>query len=216
MRKPLFTMLLIASAVSVLAGCASGSQHYTPPGEYQTTNSKTVNRSFDSVWADAIPALGKQFFVINNLDKDSGLVNLSYSGEAEKYVDCGRAVSSVTNARGKRDYSYSAASAYEQFELLTAQGLLVTAQRRISLEGRINLIFEKVGASKTQVTANTKYIVTRVYSGHAITGQYLAPFTDTASFTSGHQGTFPVNDQGGATVCVSNGVLESTVLDLVR
>lgn len=216
MRKPLFTMLLIASAVSVLAGCASGSQHYTPPGEYQASNSKTVNRGFDSVWADAIPALGKQFFIINNLDKDSGLVNLSYSGEADAYVDCGKVVSSVTNARGKRDYSYSAASAFEQFEMLTPDGLLVTAQRKISLEGRINLIFEKIGASKTQVTANTKYIVTRVFSGQAVTGQYLAPFTDTASFTSGHQGAFPVNNQGGATTCVSKGVLESTILDLVR
>ena len=30
-----------------------------------------------------------QFFVSNNLAKSTGLVNLSYSGVPEKYLDCG-------------------------------------------------------------------------------------------------------------------------------
>lgn len=208
--------LILCLGVTLLAGCATGSQHYYPPKERLVNTTKTINKNYDTVWADAIPTLGKQFFVINNLDKASGLINLSYSGEAEKYIDCGTATSSVTNARGKRDYFYVGAAPYTEFEAFSPQMGLAFLQRKISLEGRINLILEKTGTDRTKVTTNTKYIVTREYKGRMVTGQYFQPSVDSVSFTNDQKGLFTPNANGQATTCVSKGTLEKAILDSIH
>ena len=67
--------------LTILAGCA-GKFEYTRPTSLPTlNNSVVINKSKDEVWKQIIPMLGKQFFVINNLDKDSGIINISYSGD---------------------------------------------------------------------------------------------------------------------------------------
>ena len=48
-----------------------------------------VRQPFEEAWSRAIPQIGKSFFVINNIDKSSGILNVSYTGDPEKYVDCG-------------------------------------------------------------------------------------------------------------------------------
>lgn len=201
----------------LLAGCATGSQSYTPPEKaYTLDSSKVVDKGYDALWAEAVPSLGKQFFVINNLDKASGLINVSYSGDPEKYVDCGSATSQVTNLRGKRFYFYPASKAFTEFETFSPQTGLLSFRRNMSLEGRINLIFEKLGAQQTKVTANTKYILTRKFSGRAATGQYLGTSSDSISFTNSQKGAFEPNSNGAATTCVSTGALEKAILDAIH
>ena len=56
---------------------------------YNVSNTITVNKSKEEVWKELIPQIGKNFFVINNLDKESGIINISYSGDPERYIDCG-------------------------------------------------------------------------------------------------------------------------------
>src|SRR4029453_12877985 len=97
-----FLMLLLL----FVPGCVTGGFNYTKPVQRTyDANSITVNLSKDELWKGLIPILGKQFFVINNLDKDSGFINLSYSGDPERYVDCGVLTSTVSNARGERTYT---------------------------------------------------------------------------------------------------------------
>ena len=45
-----------------------------------------------------VAGIGDSFFVINNLDKESGFINVSYSGDPCMFVDCGRVNSDVTTA----------------------------------------------------------------------------------------------------------------------
>jgi hypothetical protein len=111
--------VLATLVVAVLAGCA-GKVDYIRPTMHTTPgqNTKLIQKPRDAVWAASVPALSKQFFVINNLDKSSGLINISYSGDPEKYIDCGRITSFVKNAQGERTYDFAGAKAQQNYEIM--------------------------------------------------------------------------------------------------
>lgn len=199
----------------LLVGCA-GSLTYTAPSSYSiATNEKVVNKSLDSVWKSSVSQLGKRFFVINNLDKSSGLINISYSGSPESFIDCGRIVSYVSNARGERTYNFPAAQAETNYEIMS-NGLF-RVNRKMGLDGRVNLIFESIGPNKTKVTANTKYVVTRTTSTQSVAGGFPATNTSTISFNSGGSASFPdTAGAGNPVTCRSTGALESDVLNSVN
>jgi hypothetical protein len=199
-----------------LTGCAGKFTYVRPTASAQANgNVKVIDKPRDVVWAAAVPELGKQFFVINNLDKSSGLINVSYSGDPRKYVDCGQMTSYVKNARGERTYSFPAASANETYETMT-NGHLLFVNRRMELDGRMNLIFEEVGPNQTRVSANTRYIVKRDANFRDVEGR-SANRSDSVSFNSNSMGTFAGASEGNESpACVANGELEREVLSVVR
>ena len=87
-RWKVFPLVLIAP---VVLGCSGGKFDYVrPTSDPRVENTKLVPKPRDVVWN--IPSCARKavrFFVSNNLDKSTGLVNLSYSGVPEKYLDCG-------------------------------------------------------------------------------------------------------------------------------
>jgi hypothetical protein len=201
--------------VLLMAGCAGHVDIIRPNHVSHIQNTKVINKSRDQVWNAAIPALGKQFFVINNLDKSSGLVNISYTGDPERYIDCGQISSYVMNARGERTYRFPAASANQTYEVLIPQGLF-SINRRMSIEGRMNLIFEELGPAETRVTANTRYVITRQTQIQSVANGQVNNLTDTISFNSGGSASFPATNDGKAVECLENGVLETQVLSLIN
>src|SRR5262245_7244989 len=110
------TLLTVAIFVS---GCA-GKVEYIRPSPLSSTpmNYKIIDKSKEATWNGSVPELGKRFFVINNLDKSSGLINVSYSGDPEKHVDCGRIKSYVMNARGERTYDFAGAKEQQSYEIM--------------------------------------------------------------------------------------------------
>lgn len=200
--------------VATLTGCAGKVEYVRPSTPTSTNNSKIVNKPKDEVWNTAVPALGKQFFVINNLDKSSGLINVSYSGDPEKYVDCGSISSYLKNARGERTYAFPAAAKAQTYEVMQG-GMLYQVSRKMDVEGRVNLIFENTGDNKTKVTANTRYLVKRdiTVTQH---GGPTRRSSDSISFNSGGSGSFPAAADGRATECVSTGALEAAILSIVQ
>ena len=210
-------LFLVALVVGVLAGCAGKVDYIRPstqnmPGQ----NTKLIKRSRDAVWATSVPALSKQFFVINNLDKSSGLINLSYSGDPEKYIDCGRITSFVKNAQGERTYDFAGAKAQQNYEIMNPSVGLFLLERRMSLEGRVNLIFEEVDANTTRVTANTRYVVNRSQIVRSAAGGFPQNSNDSISFNSGGSAPFPGNQRGEFAECAARGVLEQEVLSAVQ
>lgn len=208
---------LIVLALSGLVGCAGKVDYIRPttqaaPGQ----NTKLIQKSRDVVWATSVPALSKQFFVINNLDKSSGLINLSYSGDPEKYIDCGRITSFVKNAQGERTYDFAGAKAQQSYEIMNPGVGLFFLDRRMSLEGRVNLIFEEVDANTTRVTANTRYVVTRTLTVRSSAGGFPQNANEIISFNSGGSAPFPSNQRGEFSECVARGMLEREVLDAVQ
>ena len=128
--KPL---ALLAFAI-FLTGCAGKLDYIRPDTNAKVSNEKMVDRPREQVWNAAVPALGKEFFVINNLDKSSGLINVSYSGDPEKFIDCGQISSHVSNLRGERTYSFPGAAASKQFEMMS-DGQLFNVNRKMVLKG---------------------------------------------------------------------------------
>lgn len=206
--------LCIAIAAVLLTGCA-GVTKISPPGNYPAgVNVKTISKPREVVWNTAVPALGKQFFVINNLDKSSGLINISYSGNPERYIDCGKITSTVSNARGERHYSFPAASANQTYEVMNNMQLFFI-NRKMKLEGRMNLVFEETGPNETRVSANTRYVVSRTAEVRNTQGASRT-FSESISFNSGSRETFPKSADGQGVECTPTGALESEVLAIIN
>lgn len=204
--------LVALIAVAVLAGC-SGTVSITKPDPPQwTENSKLVDGPRDAVWNAAIPALGKQFFVINTLDKSSGLVNLSYTGDPTQVIDCGQYSSTLDDPQGLRTYKFQGASARQEYDIRYYH---VTAE--VNLEGRTNVVFEDAGPNRTRVTASTRYVVTRHQRLRFGDPKY-EPLdrTDTISFDTGGQSTFPASYDGQAMDCAARGTLEHDILTAIK
>ena len=65
---------------------------YVPPNIDDTNfkNSVITNKNFDETWTSVIDFVNDSFFKIENLEKDSGLLTLSFgSKEPENFIDCG-------------------------------------------------------------------------------------------------------------------------------
>jgi hypothetical protein len=208
-----FSVLLIALTV---AGCAGKVDYLRPTTQVQrSANVKTIDKHRDAVWNASVPELGKQFFVINNLDKASGFINVSYTGDPERYIDCGRIISFVKNARGERTYDFPGARAQESYEIMNNQGLFFI-DRQMSLDGRVNLVFEELSPTQTRVTANTRYVVKREQTVRAAANNIAQSRTESISFNSGSGASFPSNDDGRGAECISNGVLEKEILSAIK
>src|SRR5262245_21227292 len=71
--------LFAVCIVAFVAGCSGKMDYVRPSASPVASNSKTIAKPRDIVWNASIPELSKQFFVINNMDKSSGLINMSYT-----------------------------------------------------------------------------------------------------------------------------------------
>lgn len=209
--------LIIVMLSLCVAACAGKVDYIRPTTQVlPSSNIKTVERPREAVWNASVPELGKQFFVINNLDKSSGLMNISYTGDPERYIDCGRITSYVKNAQGERTYDFAGAKAQQSYEIMNPSVGLFLLDRRMNLEGRVNLIFEESGSNSTRVTANTRYVVTRTNTVRNVANNFPQTSTDTISFNFGGSANFPMNSQGQYSECVSTGVLEREILSAIK
>jgi len=212
------TILTILLSIAFISGCA-GKLNYVRPNISSRTsaNYKIIDKPRDIVWNESVPELGKQFFVINNLDRSSGLINLSYSGDPEKYIDCGQVTSFVKNLRGERTYDFPGSKAEEVYEIMQ-NGELYSLDRKMSVEGRVNLIFEVIGPNQTRVTANTRYVVQKNVTVNREGQNFTQSASDTISFNSGGSASFPDRSGGKneSLECMSNGELEREILSAVN
>ncbi|MER2513125.1 MAG: hypothetical protein ABTQ25_12060 [Nitrosomonas ureae] len=207
---------ILLVAVSLVAGCAGKLDYVRPTTPAAaSTNYKIIDKPREAVWNASVPELGKQFFVINNLDKSSGLINISYSGDPEKYIDCGRVTSYVKNARGERTYDFSGAKAQQTYEVMNGNGLFFI-ERKMSLDGRVNLVFEELSPKQTKVTANTRYVVQRQQTVRSAANNFPQSASDSISFNSGASSSFAANADGRATECVATGSLEREILSAIK
>lgn len=95
-------------------------------------------------------------------------------------------------------------------------GHLFFVNRKMELEGRVNLIFEEVASNQTRVTANTRYVVKKSIAVQNVNGAPVGSNVDTVSFNTGASATFSPQNDGRATECVTTGRLETDILDAIR
>lgn len=213
--RPAIAIALAATAICcALTGCVSTTT-YQRSTQAKAVNSIDISRPRSEVWKTAIPALARQFFVINNLDQASGLINLSYTGDPERYVDCGTL---TITTEGREKITFPAARAQNTYQLTNQQGIPVTVTRRMTLEGRVNIIFEEATPGSTRVTASTRYVVTREAENYrAGTGQLLGQFRHSVSFNTNQVTNFPPSSGAPEGIeCHPTGALERDLLEIIR
>lgn len=201
--------VVMLSVAFLAAGCATSTEIYMPPpGSGGVTNSKVVQKPFEHVWDQLVRQLSSDFFVINNIDKSSRLINLSFSAQRpSEYVDCGQTNRSFTNAHGTRNYSYNTADS-ATFAFANQQGHVFNLNRRSRLEGRTNIYVAPEGPG-TLVTVNTKYILNIDVEAFGLDGRPAGRQSFVADVSTKTPGGYQDIQ------CYARGVIEQRILSFV-
>jgi hypothetical protein len=205
MRK----MIALAGAVAVLNGCASSSIDYRPPAGKPVTNTKEISVPFDQAWDTLVRQLSSDFFVINNIDKNSRLINLSFSTQKPSdFVDCGTTNRVFENGRGKRNYSYASADSSD-FSVTNDKSIAFNMSRRSKLEGRVNIYLAPSGTG-TSVAVNSKYALQVNWSAVGFDGSPGGSGSNTFDFSTKQGYVAP------ELTCYAKGTLEQKILEMVN
>lgn len=199
----IFTVLL---ALGLLTACVGRFDYVRPVSVAPATLSQVVSKSREDVWRTILVSPLQDRFAINGLDRDAGVITLTYSGDPERYVDCGYITSYVKNVRGERTYRFSAANASAEYELMTGREI-VSIERRMELGARIAVMLTPIGEKETRISATVQYILSRTMQIRD-TQDRLQTISQITNFSSDQEGTFP----GGVVACRPSGVLEADVL----
>jgi len=108
-------------------------------------NEAVVRLPFSDTWDLLIGQLAKSFFVINNVEKVSRIINVSFSTDKpEEYIDCGTTERTFQYANESQTHtdpvagssSFKVAGKWGEYDHLPLIGYV---DRKTSLEGRINV-----------------------------------------------------------------------------
>jgi len=177
---------------------------YVPPNIDDTNfkNSVITNKNFDETWTSVIDFVNDSFFKIENLEKDSGLLTLSFgSKEAEKFIDCG-------------DFEYTLFFTGEEFKGsyidYAKSGLLAV------LEAKMNINIRKIDNESTKISITTNYTFS---TQHAL-GYYDPKLNQTYSFVSGGYQTInvisPIKGSIPTRTCKSTNFAENEFFNLIK
>ncbi|MGE0734370.1 MAG: hypothetical protein AB7G15_20590 [Alphaproteobacteria bacterium] len=207
---------LVSISMALTACTGTNTADYRPATMHEIRNEKVVDRPFARVWDEYVAALSKEFFVINNISKDSRIINISFeSSQPGQYVDCGETTRTVNHlAIGTRTINYKAAES-SQFVWAGTNNSLWNLDRRTRMIGRANIYLAPEG-SKTLIRVNARYAFTVNTFATSINppGRSEQAPTITIDFTTQEPGTY--TDRVGTARCSSRGELERKLLGLVN
>jgi len=203
--KSTWSVFTLLAALGLLAACVGRFDYVRPVSIETPTHSLAVAKGREDVWRQVPVSPIRDRFLIQGLDRDTGVITLTYSGDPERYVDCGYITSYVKNVRGERTYRFAAATASTEYELMTGREILSIA-RQMGLDARIEVAVTPVGEKETQISATARYVLSRTMLVRDTQGR-LETISHLINFTTDQEGTFP-----GAVACRPNGMLESDVL----
>ena len=211
----------------------SSTYKYYEPEPTHVDNELVIERPFSEVWDSLVKELAKSFFVINNVEKESRIINVSFlTNNPEDYIDCGRShrTSQIDDESFNFNYpvahsnSFIIAAHWGTYKNLLAKYLI---NRKVSLEGRVN-IYVAPQDEGTVITANARYVFSSDGSG---TIEYFngvgtlvrsQPFPGSGPRTLSFNTNQPGSDDWGTpeepikVKCHSTGALEGQILRLVK
>ena len=203
-------VLLVVALILVTTGCVTSSFNYTPPAITDVDNQIVIDDPFDEVWDRLVKNLASGFFVINNIDKNTGIINVSFSSNTPtEFVSCGVSVRKFTNDWGTQVYEYdpSSSTQYTLGNILSVRDVV----RDTRLDGRTNIYVAPSNEGGTTVSVNTKYVVDVTLS---YTDVYHRP-AGSENFTFDFSTKQPQVTSDGIT-CVAKGNVEDKILDYAR
>lgn len=197
------------------------------------TYEKTVNRTHDEAWDILVRNMAKSFFVINNIDKNSRIINLSYSSDRpQDYVDCGRSKRTFSDGKVTQTYEHGNVDNIATYKVApTTQedprfSSVSTIIRKATLDGRAN-VYVAPESNGTLISVNAKSVVRISLSGEMVTSNFagqvmarrgLTPATvDVTGVTrGGTENTVVVGTNLEKITCYSTGNLEKAILELIN
>jgi hypothetical protein len=197
-----FTML---GFLALLAGCSGRFEYVRPVSVEIPAQSRLVTKTMDDVWRQASAGSIREGFAVTRIDKDAGIITVAYSGDPERYVDCGHIASYVKNVRGERIYRFPAATAATDYELMTGREI-VSIARQMVLDAQIAVTAIPIGSQAARVSASARYVLSRTMHIRDTQGD-VQIISDHISFASDQEGSFP-----GGVACRASGQLEADVL----
>jgi hypothetical protein len=209
---------IIASllAIALISGCAGEPYIVLNTSTPPSADYRVIDKPRDIVWDASILEFGKKSLVIDNFDKSSGLINISYSGDPGKYIDCGNITSHVKDSKGERAYDFPAAKAQATYEIMDGD-ILFNIARKMSVEAHVSLVFKEVNPNQTKVTANTVYVVQKDVTTRRVDNNFSRSWSDSITFSNRGSSSFR-NDINSAatTVCEPNGELEREIFSVIK
>lgn len=230
--KKLTCLLVLVMLVNGCATVGTNTFNYTKPQFQKIDNSMIIEEPFEKVWDKLVEKLSQSFFIINNINKDSRIINVSFAtNEPKQYIDCGDTVRTFEKGKQKETYSYNVA---ETSQYRTSRGTFGVRlledvwKRKTSLEGRINIYVAPIDKNSTKVTVNVRYILTVKASGVAyqlhpynnviLSSNLLGGAVSSLGFTTNQD-----NKENWGTIenptyvtCHSTSKLENKILDMIR
>ena len=230
----------ICSAVSVIglavAGCATqgvSTYSHSEPRNPEFNFDRDFTEPQSVVWDRLVKNIATSFFVINNIDKESRILNLSYSSDRpQDYIDCGRTRHDYTLNGVTKSFEYGTTDNIARYEVATPRQLSTQASssfelvRTAKLEGRANVYVAPEG-NGTKVTVNAKSVTKVMISGDVVhksaAGAVLlrqAATPSVAEFVAITKGATSNSVVSGNDVfnvtCYSTGKLEQNILDMAK
>lgn len=205
--------------IGALSACASidVEPKYQPPQATPIPSSLAVQMPFDQAWNGFVRNLSTSFFVVNNISKESRLINITVGrGRANSFVDCGTANFTVNSKKWKFNPAKSATFNDSGFRSETIVEHKVTGHG-----GRMNIFVAPEGPS-TVFEINTSYAIEMRQSGYSAVRNLLGQVvsrerlseTDAAfEFTTKVPDRQPLGNIN--ITCQATGVWEQMILDLV-
>jgi hypothetical protein len=186
---------VLALTSVVLTGCNSF-DYKGPQGTSPKANEVVAKMTFDAAWDRLIDHASKTFFSIENFEKQSGLLTLSFGADqASRFIDCGH----VDARTGGATFS----GPYADY---------VTRQLGGSLTGKMNLLVQRVSATETKIRVNARYML---YAPASIQPYATQPAT-TWAFDTGGASTQavanPLNPSAPTRSCIPTGAAEAEIL----
>ncbi len=227
-----------AAFCALVTGCVTARSNfeYAPPARRPAPTHETIiDEPFDGVWDRLVGRLATGFFVINNIDKASRLINVSYSSDSPgDFIDCGKSTRQFTFRGETQTYIYQVAES-STFRTASTWGplnnlaLVGEVSRQTSVDGRINLYVAPMSANATKVTANVKYILRVTVSGFGTSydafggaanqSQFPQTINDISFSTTEPATKFwgtPPNVNADPVTCQATGKLEQSLLDKAK
>ena len=200
----LVIIILLSSCVVEKEKLTENVGKYVPPNIDDTNfkNSVITNKNFDETWTSVIDFVNDSFFKIENLDKDSGLLTLSFgSKKAKNFIDCGY-------------FEYTLFFTGEEFKGsyidYAKSGLLAV------LEAKMNINIQKIDNESTKISINTNY----TYSTQHALGYYDPKLNQTYSFESGGYQTIdvinPIKGSIPTRTCKSTNFAETAIFNAIK
>ena len=200
----LFMTIFLSSCATKVERITENVGKYVPPNIDDTNfkNSVIINKNFDETWTSVIDFVSDSFFKIENLEKDSGLLTLSFgSKEVENFIDCG-------------DFEYTLFFTGEEFKgsyiEYAKSGLMAV------LEANMNINVRKNDNESSKIIINTNYTFS---TQHAL-GYYDPKLNQTYSFVSGGYQTInvinPISGSIPTRTCRSTNFAENAIFDVIK